>query len=282
MAKAGGVVVCVLVPSDSEVSLKKLAAAVGMDSSYVAGVVGLYRDGAEALLEAAPLVGARDSAGLRTLTELMTLSGLAMGIAGRTAPVSGTEHTVSHLLDMAAARSGRPTGLHGAQVGVATLAVAVAWDRVLDTLDPERLLHGLETDDAGARARIEAAFASLDASGAMAAECWSAYRRKLERWRESTAAIGRLVGGWEAFRAEIRSLLGSPRAIARALLDAGAPATFDQLDPAVDRETAIWALRNGHLIRDRFSVADLARFGGIWTDAFVGAAIDEATAWAGA
>jgi glycerol-1-phosphate dehydrogenase [NAD(P)+] len=259
----------------------RLAAEVGLDSTYDPGVVGLYRDGAAALLEAAPLVGARDAGGLRTLTELMTLSGLAMGIAGRTAPVSGTEHTVSHLLDMAAARSGRPTGLHGAQVGVATLAVAVAWDRVLETLDPERLLDGRETEDAAARLRIEAAFASLDDSGTMAAECWTAYRRKLERWRASTAAIRRLVAGWDDVRTEIRGLLGSPAAIARALLDAGGPATFEQLDPAVNRQTAVWALMNGHLIRDRFTVADLARFGGIWTDAFVGAAIDEAAAWAG-
>lgn len=259
----------------------RLAAAVGLDDSYDPRVVALYRDGAPAFLDAARTIRASDPAATRTLTELMTLSGFAMGTAGRTAPVSGTEHTVSHLLDMAAARSGGPTGLHGSQVGVAALAVSVAWDRLLDELDPGRLLDGIGTDPDAANRRVAGAFEALDPTGAMAAECWRQYERKLAGWNDRRSALPAFVAGWDAFTVEIRSLLGSPAAIGQALRAAGAPATFGELEPPADRATATWALLNGHLIRDRFTLADLAWFGGAWTEAFVDEVLEAAEGYAG-
>jgi glycerol-1-phosphate dehydrogenase [NAD(P)+] len=258
----------------------RLAAAVGMDDTFDQRVVALYRDGASALIDAAGKTTSGDPSALRVLTDLMTLSGLAMGVAGRTAPVSGTEHTVSHLLDMAAARSGRKTGLHGAQVGVAALSVAVAWDRLLDTIDPEGLLEGIGSDPDAAHRRIDGAFAELDPSGVMATECWAQYSRKLDRWRAQAPAVRAFVKDWDRIHAELRALLGSPAVIARALRAAGAPARFEELDPPANRATAVWALLNGHLIRDRFTLADLAWFAGAWTPGFVDEVIETADAWA--
>ncbi|HLO34432.1 MAG TPA: iron-containing alcohol dehydrogenase, partial [Candidatus Deferrimicrobium sp.] len=254
----------------------RLAAAVGMDDTFDPRVVGLYRAGASALIDAAPKTTSGDPSALRVLTELMTLSGLAMGVAGRTAPVSGTEHTVSHLLDMAAARSDRKTGLHGAQVGVAALSVAVAWDRLLDRLDPACLLEGIGSDPDAAHRRIDGAFAQLDPTGVMAAECWAQYSRKLDRWRAQVPAVRAFVADWDRHHAELRALLGSPPVIARALRAAGAPARFEELDPPAARATAAWALLNGHLIRDRFTLADLAWFAGAWTPEFIDEVIDAA------
>jgi hypothetical protein len=54
------------------------------------------------------------------------------------------------------------------------------------------------------------------------------------------------------------------------------------LDPPASRATATWALFNGHLIRDRFTLADLAWFAGLWTAELAASAIDEAAAVAGA
>lgn len=257
-----------------------LASAVGMDDTFDQRVVALYRDGADALIDAAGKTTSGDPSALRALTDLMTLSGLAMGVAGRTSPVSGTEHTVSHLLDMAAARSGRKTGLHGAQVGVAALSVAVAWDRMLATLDPERLLEGIGSDPEAAHRRIDSAFEALDPSGVIASECWAQYSRKLDRWRVQAPAVRAFVSDWDRIQAELRALLGSPAVIARALRCAGAPARFEELDPPADRVTAVWALLNGHLIRDRFTLADLAWFAGMWTPRFVDEVIEAADALA--
>ena len=254
----------------------RLASLVGMDPTFDHRVVGLFRDGGDALLEAATGMASGDVRSLRTLVELMTLSGMALGIAGRTAPISGTEHTVSHLLDMAAARSGHRTGLHGAQVGVAALAVAVAWDHLLSRLDPDRLLTLNPPGRDRMRARTEAAFADLDPSGVMAAECWEQYGRKLARWSKLRPGMHDLVRQWVAHRAELRSLLGGPEQVARILRAAGSPATFAELDPPASRETAAWALLNGHLIRDRFTLADLAWFAGLWNEEVVIEAIETA------
>lgn len=256
----------------------RLAEAFGMDSSWDRRIVDLFRDGAAALLDAAPEATSGDVAAQRTLAELMTLSGLALGIAGRTSPISGTEHTVSHLLDMAAAGNGRPAGLHGAQVGVAALAVAVAWERLLATFDPRVLLTARPPAPAAMHERIVGAFRALDPSGAMAGECWSEYRRKLEHWNEARAGLPAVIERWPEIRADLASLLGRPAAIAGALRSAGASATFAALDPAVTREEAVWALFNGHLIRNRFTLADLAWFAGEWTAEAAAAAIDEAAA----
>jgi glycerol-1-phosphate dehydrogenase [NAD(P)+] len=125
-------------------------------------------------------------------------------------------------------------------------------------------------------ARTQDAFGDLDPSGAMAAECWAQYRLKLERWEASRSGLPGIAETWPAIQAELRELLGSPRRIATALNAAGAAARFEDLDPAVSRNDAAWALYNGHLIRDRFTLADLAWFAGIWTPDLVRSAIDEA------
>lgn len=259
----------------------RLSAAFGMDPSWDRRVVELFTDGADAFERAAAATTASDGRALRTLVELMTLSGLALGIAGRTSPISGTEHTVSHLLDMEAARRGRATGLHGAQVGVAALAVAVAWRRVLDALDPQDLIRRPTPRPAAMRARIDEAFAGLDPSGGMAAECWAQFHLKLQRWERGGERRRAAVASWADVRKELDDLLGAPSRIAGVLRGAGAAATFEALDPAVSRTDAAWALFNGHLIRDRFTLADLAWFGGVWTPELVRAAIDDAAEIAG-
>ena len=258
----------------------RLAGAFAMDPTWDRRVVDLFRDGADALIAAAPGATSADHAAQRTLAELMTLSGLALGIAGRTAPISGTEHTVSHLLDMAAARSGTRTGLHGAQVGVAALAVSIAWERLLGDFDPQRLVEAPARDERAMQGRIAEAFRSLDPTGTMAEECWTAYRRKLVRWEAGRAELAAIVRDWDALRADLGTLLGRPVDIAGILRAAGAPATFEELDPPATAATATWALFNGHLMRDRFTIADLAWFGGAWTEDLAAEAIADAAALA--
>ncbi|MCL2364411.1 MAG: iron-containing alcohol dehydrogenase family protein [Defluviitaleaceae bacterium] len=57
----------------------------------------------------------------RSLASSLTMSGLAMEIAGSSRPASGSEHLISHALD---AISAKPR-LHGIQVGVATYLCAL-------------------------------------------------------------------------------------------------------------------------------------------------------------
>src|SRR5687767_10093282 len=95
-----------------------LASAVGMDESYHPAPVGMLYGGGGNLLDDGAALRRSDPGALDRLARVLTLSGITLGIAGKTAPLSGTEHLVSHLIDMSAEQSGGPVAFHGAQVAV--------------------------------------------------------------------------------------------------------------------------------------------------------------------
>jgi glycerol-1-phosphate dehydrogenase [NAD(P)+] len=256
----------------------RLADLAGLDPSYDEAVVGMFREGAEELERVAPGVATGDHDALAWLCDRMTLSGLALGVAGRTAPISGAEHAISHLLDMAAIRTDVPIGYHGAQVGVASVIVAALWEDLLADIDPTRLLDEPPDPDV-ARAGIEQRFGVFDPSGETAAECWRLYQRKLAAWTAGRAAREHLVADWDAHMAEVTEGLVSPAAIVGMLRAAGAPATFRDL--GVDAETARWAVGGAHLLRDRFGVLDLADLAGRWRPADVDRVLERAAAVGG-
>jgi glycerol-1-phosphate dehydrogenase [NAD(P)+] len=110
--------------------------------------------------------------------------------------------------------------------------------------------------------RVRDAFVALDPTGRAGEECWRSYAVKLERWNDSRDELSRLWERWPAFDAELDALLASPERLVAALRAARAPVRLTQL--GVRDATARWALAHGHLMRDRFTVADLAFFMGIW------------------
>jgi glycerol-1-phosphate dehydrogenase [NAD(P)+] len=253
----------------------RLAAMAGTDESFDPAIVELFRPRGELLLAAAPALRKGDETALTLLARLLTGSGLAMGAAGRTAPLSGMEHLISHLLDMSAEADGRRVGLHGSQVGVAALVAACLWERLLDRLGAGDLDWPVPSDETMHEA-IAAGFSALDPSGKVAAECWSDCREKLAAWRaagDRRRALARLSG---PEKAELAALVGRPAAIAAALRAAGAPRRFSELDPPVTDERARWAVASCHLMRNRFTVADLAFFAGRWGPDDVGAVLERA------
>ncbi len=252
-----------------------LAREVGMDASYSETAVALGRELGEELLGLAPALARNEDAAVIRLAEILALSGISMGVAGRTAPSSGMEHTVSHLLEMTAERRGWGTALHGAKVGVATVHAALLWRHLRRNL----AAGGVELLFPSAQEmeqRVRAAFDPLDPSGAMAAECWSDYSAKLERWHSNREQLERFAAAWGEHQGALDRLLVDPARLAEAMRAAGAPLRFSELDPAVDPDTARWALANCHLMRDRFTVADLACFTGGWEAADVDAVLAEA------
>jgi glycerol-1-phosphate dehydrogenase [NAD(P)+] len=248
-----------------------------MDDSYTPTAVAIGRDHGEELLELAPRLADEDASAVVRLAEILAVSGISMGVAGRTAPSSGMEHTISHLIEMAAASRGEETALHGAKVGVTTILAALVWERLRGRIETDGL--ELRFPDPGAMAeRVRAAFDPLDPGGAMAAECWSDYARKLERWHASRPRLERLARDWDALQPRLDELTVDPARLVAAMRAAGAPVRFAELEPAVDPDTARWALANCHLMRDRFTVADLACFGGGWEEDDVEAVLADAAA----
>ncbi len=83
-------------------------------------------------LEVFPRLAGRDPEVVALLAKLLVVSGITMTIAGSSSPASGGEHLLSHYWDMINSRDGRPLGLHGAQVGVASVAMDALYARILD------------------------------------------------------------------------------------------------------------------------------------------------------
>ncbi|MEK6721445.1 MAG: iron-containing alcohol dehydrogenase [Chloroflexota bacterium] len=248
-----------------------LANAVGMDDSYDPAVVALFRDGADGLLDGAARIRANDPAMLTELAARMTLTGIAMGVSGRTAPLSGTEHLLSHLLDMAAGAAGRPLAFHGAQVGVASVLAATIWHDTLERLDPGTLRTDAAFPDPSViHGRVRAAFDPIDASGRMADECWTDVGQKLARWHAGRDRIEAFATRWDRHRAALAGLVAAPAVLREALTNAGAAVTIAELDPPTTVDTASWALRALPFMRDRFTVADLRLFCGTWDEGRVG------------
>jgi len=215
----------------------------------------------------------QDPASLAELADMLTLSGVAMGVAGSTAPASGMEHAISHLLEMAATGRGQRASFHGAQVGVASVVAARTWAHVLRIIADGGLDRRTALPDPDTvRGRISRAFAGLDPGGSMAAECFDDYARKLRRLRAADGPggpLGALRSSWPAHRAALDTMLVDPATLAGALRSARLPARFRDLAEPVDDATAYWAVANCPLLRRRFCVADLAMLLGAWEDADV-------------
>jgi len=256
----------------------RLASFVGQDDSYSPAVVALAREHVDPVLDRAAGIASGEPAAVETLAAGLTLSGISMGVAGRTSPGSGMEHTVSHLIEMAE-RPDTPAPLHGAKVGVLTLLASLLWARLREDARRGALSELRFPPEGEMRARVHDALARLDPSGRMGEECWRDYSDKFARWHDARDDLLRLEERWPAFEAEVESLLAPPERLARALREAGAPLRLSEL--GVDAETARWALAHCHLLRDRFTVADLAFLTGRWGAADVDRLLEDAAALGG-
>ena len=220
--------------------------------------------------------------GLDELARILTLSGIAMGVAGSTAPASGMEHAVSHLLEMAATARAERASFHGTQVGVASVVAAATWAHVRRRIGAGALGQpGRIPDPDQARERIREAFTGIDPTGTMAAECFADYAAKLRPLTADGDPLAGLRTGWDGHEAVLGETLIEPAELARGLRSAGLPASFGELAEPVGDADARWAVANCPLMRQRFGVADLAMLLGAWEEDDIDEVLAEAAVLAG-
>lgn len=231
---------------------------------YSGEVASLVRPHGERMLSLAGGL-TRQPGQLADLARLLTLSGICMGVTGSTAPASGMEHAISHLIEMAATTTGRPASLHGAQVGVASIIAAAAWAHVRQRIAGGGLDRAARLPDPDVIGnRISTAFAHLDPTGAMAAECLADYASKIRLLASGADPLAQLRAAWADCDATIGGLLTEPGALAAGLRSAGLPVRFRDLPTPVDDDEVRWAVTACALQRRRFGVADLATLMGAW------------------
>jgi glycerol-1-phosphate dehydrogenase [NAD(P)+] len=239
----------------------KLAAVLGLDSSFHAVPTELL-EAVGADIEAwSPGVATADVDAVERLTWALAVRGVATGVSGSTAVLSGVEHLVSHMLDLHHNKRGVPLGFHGAQVGAAAVVAAAAWELLFARLADGPVSLRLP-DEGGARSRVESAFGHL--GDRIVDECWRDYSRKLATWADRRPHVEAALAEWAEHAPGLRRLVRPSADIARQLHAAGAAARFADLEPRIDDDLARWAVENCALMRNRTTVVDLLTFLGSW------------------
>ena len=224
-----------------------------LGSEYSREAMVLIDAGAQLLEGTAPLLPGRDPEAVGRLTGTLCLSGLAMSVAGSSAPASGGEHLISHYLDMTHYAFGESNDFHGCQVGVGTITTAALYEH-LAALDPasidiEAILAG-RPDWASREASLIAHFGPLADAVLPHARATHASDEELR------ARLTLLVAEWPSIIADVRETLRSPASIRDELLAADCPVTFADID--VTDARARRSIIHGRDIRARYTILHLA------------------------
>eukprot|EP00741_Cyanophora_paradoxa_P017177 tig00020960_g16589.t1 len=213
----------------------------------------------------------------------LAMSGVVMSLASATTPLSGFEHVVSHALDFLRLTSRTPPALHGAQVAMACLASARAFDALLALEDPAALEPPggpapAPASEEAARARVEALLSAAPFfGGATAAQARplddsacaevaesaghfaKEHARKAARWNafRSGRAWEELRASWPHIRERLAGMTARAPEVESLLKAAGLPLGPDALRPAFSTDQYVWAARFAPYIRHRFSIGDL-------------------------
>ncbi|MBO7729947.1 MAG: sn-glycerol-1-phosphate dehydrogenase [Lachnospiraceae bacterium] len=114
----------------------KLSAIVNQEY-YCSTIEGIMRSAIDKTMEAAKHLKERRAEDIRTLTEGLVLSGIAMDFAGNSRPASGAEHHLSHFFEMQFLFDGIPAVLHGTKVGIGTVITLGFYNQLANIERPD-------------------------------------------------------------------------------------------------------------------------------------------------
>lgn len=239
--------------------------------SYLLGLDHTFHPASLAMLQAAAAEPPVWASGIvkgephatRELTRLLALRGIVSGVSDTTACLSGVEHVISHMLDLHHAANHQAIGLHGAQVGVASLVAAKLWRHAIETdlIDASKLQR---PDVAALEARIDKAFGHLGTQ--IAEECKRDARAKHKKVADNWDRFVSVTTNWKSHAKEFDKLVQKSETLRTALKESGSPATFQALAPSISVDLTRWATANCFLMRNRFNLVDLLDMMGLWTE----------------
>ena len=90
-------------------------------------IVSIVETALEKIIKGAPDLVKRDPEVIKSVTEGLILSGIAMSLYGDSRPASGTEHHLAHFWEMRMIAEGIKPALHGIKVGIATITGLILW-----------------------------------------------------------------------------------------------------------------------------------------------------------
>lgn len=106
------------------------------DEFYCDRIANIMTEATQAVMNSSKGIAAGEEHAYETLTYGLLLSGIAMQMMGNSRPASGSEHHISHFIEMAPDGLGiHSDALHGEKVGVGTILAAAEYHRLASLPD---------------------------------------------------------------------------------------------------------------------------------------------------
>jgi glycerol-1-phosphate dehydrogenase [NAD(P)+] len=238
-----------------------MAYRLGLDSGYSELAQHLIGPLDEIFLSKGEEISRGSLEGILVLAKLNSLGGLAMSLSHSTAPLSGYEHIMSHILDLLAERSSRPLAMHGTQVALTSILGAAAYQHFLAELKPgDVIIERCYPEMSAMESLIQQTFVKVDPTEKAGGECWADYRIKLEGWSAHRPQFESFLDDWPLINEKIHLLCRSPERLISILQLIQAPLKFDELNPPASEEDVRFAFLNSPLMRKRLTLGDLLIF----------------------
>ncbi len=197
-------------------------------------------------------IGQASTAGIQALMDGLIESGLCMLDANSSRPASGTEHQVSHHLEMKLLQENRPAVLHGVKVGAATIIAAGYYEK-LRQLSQSDAINQLAEAKQPPREQylreIEWAYPGIEDKVLAEQEPFIAL--SLSAYQDLKQKV---IDNWAEIQ-DIAASVPSSRQLADWLRQAGGVTDLATL--GFSNEEINEALRYSHLLRNRFNVNKL-------------------------
>jgi glycerol-1-phosphate dehydrogenase [NAD(P)+] len=249
-----------------------LANRLGIDPTYNEFAQTLMGPLDALFLEEAPAIKEADLVSMGVLAKLIALGGLAMSLSHATAPLSGFEHVISHVLDLMAEQAQQPLAMHGTQVALATILATASYSKFLSELEPAEInIDSCYPSAQEMETRIHQTFDTVDPSGKAGDECWADYKIKLDLWHQQRPLFESFLKDWPKQKEVLQGLSRTPELTIKILQEIDSPLGFEQLTPPVAAPQVKFAFLNAPLMRRRLTLGDLFIFLNwdretLWTD----------------
>ena len=184
------------------------------------------------------------------LMEGLNIGGISMSIAGKSSPVSGAEHLISHFLDMYAHLNGKENfSWHGLQVGIGILFSSFVYEHLqnLNKKDMEMMFRATKIDYESKIENIEKNF--LKGKPILKKE-FEKKIKSLELLRERFPSL------WDGIKDEVRKFIHPYSEIRNFLKNAECPLSFKEI--GVSEELGYNSILSARYIRDRLTILDIA------------------------
>lgn len=222
------------------------------DEYYCDYVSDMVMHSLEKCIQTADGLQKRDDNSIRNLMEGLVLTGIAMSFTGNSRPASGSEHHLSHFVEMMYLFNGKEAPPHGIKVGYNTIVMNYLREK-LSAINPDldevmKKASGFDKDKWLEDVKKLFRQAAPEVISLNEKEGINSYEKRVKR-------VNRIVSKWSEI-VNILKEVPTHKDIRDILQKTGAPVTLKELN--VDKETMLNGLIYAKEIRDRYTVLQLA------------------------